>query len=161
MGHIGNVARPGRGASRGSRLTRAHVLSRRAEFVVLDGGGAQRRRCIRLVPRSVRARSRRRSGDQPGAQQPKELLLTGGGARSAFVRQLQAEVFGIPVATVNREEGPAFGAALLAAVGIGAFSNIAAAARATIARQPAAVASLDAHRAYDEAYARFRESYHA
>ena len=93
--------------------------------------------------------------------QPKELLLTGGGARSAFVRQLQAEVFGIPVATVNREEGPAFGAALLAAVGIGAFSNIAAAARATIARQPAAAASLAAHRAYDEAYARFRESYHA
>jgi len=93
--------------------------------------------------------------------QPNELLLTGGGARSTFVRQLQAEIFGIPVATVNREEGPAFGAALLAAVGIGAFSNIAAAARATIARQPAAVASLDAHRAYDEAYARFRESYHA
>jgi xylulokinase len=46
-------------------------------------------------------------------------------------------------------------------VGIGAFANIAAAARATIARQPTESASLAAHRAYDEAYARFRESYHA
>jgi len=92
---------------------------------------------------------------------PNELLLTGGGARSPFVRTLQAEVFGIPVTTVNREEGPAFGAALLAAVGIGAFPDIAGAARATITRQSAEAAPVDAHRAYDAAYARFRESYRA
>lgn len=92
---------------------------------------------------------------------PKELLLTGGGARSAFVRQLQAEVFGIPVTTVNREEGPAFGAALLAAVGIGVFPDIAAATRATVARQPAEAPSADAHRAYDTPYARFKEGYRA
>ncbi|HZI40087.1 MAG TPA: xylulokinase [Gemmatimonadaceae bacterium] len=92
---------------------------------------------------------------------PNELLLTGGGARSAFVRTLQAEVFGIPVATVNREEGPAFGAALLAAVGIGAFPDIGAAARATIMRRPAEAGSSAAHRAYDAPYARFRESYRA
>ena len=92
---------------------------------------------------------------------PNELLLTGGGARSAFVRTLQAEVFGIPVTTVNREEGPAFGAALLAAVGIGAFPDIGAAARATITRRPAEAGSSEAHRAYDAPYARFRESYRA
>jgi xylulokinase len=50
---------------------------------------------------------------------PRHLLVTGGGARSRFVRQLQADVFGLPVVTVNREEGPAYGAALLAAVGAG------------------------------------------
>src|SRR5262249_44422078 len=36
---------------------------------------------------------------------PDHLLLTGGGARSPFVRRLQAEVYGLPVSTVNREEG--------------------------------------------------------
>src|SRR6185436_4600404 len=55
---------------------------------------------------------------------PRQMLLTGGGAKSAFIRRLQADVFGVPVSTVNREEGPAYGAALLAAVGVGAFPNL-------------------------------------
>lgn len=87
---------------------------------------------------------------------PAELLLTGGGARSPFVRRLQAEVYGLPVTTVNREEGPAYGAALLAAVGAGAFPDLAAAARATLVRAPAEAPAVGAHAAYDDAYARFR-----
>ena len=90
---------------------------------------------------------------------PDVLLLTGGGARARFVRQLQAEILGVPVTTVNREEGPAYGAALLAAVGIGGYPDLQAAARATIERRPAETPSTDAHRAYDAPYARFRESY--
>ena len=92
---------------------------------------------------------------------PKELLLTGGGAKSAFVRGLQAEVFGIPVTTVNREEGPAYGAALLAMVGTGCYPDLVAATRATLRRERAQVPSEHAHRAYDAPYARFRESYRA
>ncbi|HEX4684655.1 MAG TPA: xylulokinase [Gemmatimonadaceae bacterium] len=92
---------------------------------------------------------------------PAELLLTGGGAHSPFVRRLQAEVFGVPVTTVNREEGPAYGAALLAAVGAGVFPDLASATRATLERQPPEVPTREAHRAYDAAYARFRESYRA
>jgi xylulokinase len=89
------------------------------------------------------------------------VLLTGGGARSAFVRQLQADVYGLPVCTVNREEGPAFGAALLASVGAGAFRDLAAAARAMIVRGPLEHPVSGAHAAYDEPYARFRDSFHA
>jgi len=92
---------------------------------------------------------------------PAELLLTGGGARSALLRQLQAEVFGVPVTTVNREEGPAYGAALLAAVGVDAFPDLASAAKATLVRSPAFTPTSDAHLAYDEPYARFQESYRA
>ena len=92
---------------------------------------------------------------------PAELLLTGGGARSALLRQLQAEVFGVPVATVNREEGPAFGAALLAAVGVGMFSDLASAGRATLERRRVFTPTSEAHLMYDEPYARFRESYRA
>jgi len=92
---------------------------------------------------------------------PNHMLLTGGGARVPFLRRMQAEVFGLPVCTVNREEGPAYGAALLAAVGAGAFPNLAAAAAATLQRAPVEHPAPGAHAAYDEPYHRFREAFHA
>jgi len=92
---------------------------------------------------------------------PSELLLTGGGARSAFLRRLQAEVYGLPVKMVNREEGPAYGAALLAAVGAGAFANLADAARATLTRTDPERPAEGAHQAYDAPYRRFRALYPA
>src|SRR5438128_5040983 len=67
---------------------------------------------------------------------PSYLLLTGGGAKSEFIRRLQADIFGLPVTTVNREEGPAYGAALLAAVGAGAFPDLRAAVQGTLERAP-------------------------
>jgi xylulokinase len=92
---------------------------------------------------------------------PNHMLLTGGGAKSAFVRQLQAEIFGLPVCTVNREEGPAYGAALLAAVGAGAFPDIATAGKTTLTRAPLMHAEPGAHALYDDAYSRFKEAYRA
>ena len=52
------------------------------------------------------------------------LTLTGGGARSALLRQIFADVFGVPVAvsSVTRHTA-ALGAAALALVGIGAHEN--------------------------------------
>jgi xylulokinase len=92
---------------------------------------------------------------------PSQLLVTGGGARSRFVRRLQADVFGLPVVTVNREEGPAYGAALLAAVGAGVFADLATAAAATLTRGEPEQPDPAAHRAYDEPYRRFRALYPA
>jgi xylulokinase len=60
---------------------------------------------------------------------------------------------------VNREEGPAYGAALLAAVGVGAFPDLAAAARATLVRGPEQHPDPGAHDAYREPYARYRAAY--
>src|SRR6058998_776619 len=88
---------------------------------------------------------------------PAVLLLTGGGAKNAFIRQLQADVFGLPVTTVNREEGGAYGAALLAAVGAGAFPDLQTAVQRTLARRPPAPPNPDIHRAYEEVYDRFRK----
>lgn len=90
---------------------------------------------------------------------PRHLLLTGGGAKSPFIRRLQADVYGVPVSTVNREEGPAYGAALLAMVGTSAFAGLASAARATLTRRPSEQPDSLAHRDYDPIYARFRASY--
>lgn len=54
-----------------------------------------------------------------------EIRATGGGARSPLWRRLQADIYGAPVATLAAEEGPAYGAALLAGVGAGRFANVA------------------------------------
>ena len=86
---------------------------------------------------------------------PGHLLLTGGGAKSAFIRQLQADVFGLPVTTVNREEGGAYGAALLAAVGVGAFPDLQTAVQRTLTREPLTSPNAGTHRAYEPIYERF------
>ncbi len=92
---------------------------------------------------------------------PAHLLLTGGGARSPFLRALQADVFGLPVTTVDREEGPSYGAALLAAVGVGAFSDLVCAAQATLTRSPLQSPDPRQHGAYQEPYQRYRSLYPA
>ena len=52
------------------------------------------------------------------------VRLGGGGARSALWRQIQADVYGYPVETVEAEEGAAYGAALLAGVGGGVWKTV-------------------------------------
>jgi xylulokinase len=89
-----------------------------------------------------------------------EVMITGGGASAPFVRQLQADVYGKPVVPVDQSEGPALGAALLAAIGTGAFADAAAATR-TIRRRPPVPPRPQAHRAYDEPYRRFARLYPA
>ncbi|MDB5073945.1 MAG: xylB, partial [Chloroflexi bacterium] len=52
------------------------------------------------------------------------VRLTGGGAKSPFWQQILADVFNCPVAIQPADEGPAYGAGLLAAVGAGSFVSI-------------------------------------
>jgi xylulokinase len=92
---------------------------------------------------------------------PAQILLTGGGAASPMLRKLQADVYGVPVATVNREEGPAYGAALLGAVAVGAYASVPAACAATLVRAKALAPDGKAHAAYAAPYARFRALYPA
>jgi xylulokinase len=87
-----------------------------------------------------------------------DVLLTGGGARHALLRQMQADVFGISVVTVNREEGSAYGAALLAAIGAGAYRDLDAAVGATVARAPAQPPDPAARDRYEALYAQFRDA---
>ena len=61
-----------------------------------------------------------------------QVRVSGGGARSALWRQIQADIYGVDVHTVNATEGPAFGVALLAMVGAGVFASVPEACDATI-----------------------------
>jgi xylulokinase len=60
------------------------------------------------------------------------IRLGGGGARSSLWRQIQADVYGREVETVEAEEGAAFGAAILAGVGAKAWASVDAACAAVV-----------------------------
>ncbi len=62
----------------------------------------------------------------------REIRVSGGGSKNRLWRQMQADVFARQVSTLRVEQGPAFGVALLAAVGDGAYKSIESACRATI-----------------------------
>jgi xylulokinase len=53
-----------------------------------------------------------------------QVRALGGGARSHLWRQIQADVFGKPVHRTSVDEGPAYGAALLAGVTAGQFKSV-------------------------------------
>ncbi len=53
-----------------------------------------------------------------------KIRLGGGGARSPLWRQIQADIYGQPVETVEAEEGAAYGAAILAGVGAKTWSSV-------------------------------------
>ena len=62
----------------------------------------------------------------------RKVRLGGGGARSALWRQIQADIYGQRVETVEAEEGAAYGAAILAGVGAGAWPSVDAACHAVV-----------------------------
>lgn len=53
-----------------------------------------------------------------------EVRASGGGGKSELWRKMQADIFGTDITTVKSSEGAALGAALLAGVGAGIYSNI-------------------------------------
>lgn len=53
-----------------------------------------------------------------------QVRCSGGGARSRLWRQIMADVIDAPMITINVDEGPAYGAAILAAVAAGLYSTV-------------------------------------
>lgn len=89
----------------------------------------------------------------------REIRLSGGGARSAFWKQLQADIYGRKVVVTGAEEGPAFGVALLAAVGTGAYKNVEEACTATIRVVESTAPNAAAKKAYNAAYPLYGQLY--
>jgi xylulokinase len=89
------------------------------------------------------------------------VRLGGGGSRSALWRQIQSEVYAQPVETVQAEEGAAYGAAILAGVGVKAWSSVDSACKEFL--RPASHTSPDAQRSaiMETAYTRYRRIYPA
>ena len=89
----------------------------------------------------------------------RQVRAGGGGAKSALWRQMQAEVFGKKVVTLNAEQGPAYGVALLAATGAGAYKNIQEACAATIREVSEVKPDRVAKKYYDRAFPVYQDLY--
>jgi len=87
------------------------------------------------------------------------IRLGGGGARSPLWQQIQADIYGQPVELLAAEEGGAYGAALLAAVGVKAWPTVEAACAATI--QVAGEVAPRSAKEMASAYESFRRLYPA
>ncbi len=90
-----------------------------------------------------------------------QVRVSGGGARSALWRQILADTFNAELITVNTSEGAAYGAALLAGVGAGAWANVDAACDATIRQTGSTKPGAEGVAYYDRAYRYYSQLYPA
>jgi xylulokinase len=88
-----------------------------------------------------------------------QVRASGGGARNALWRQIQADIYGCDVHTLNSTEGPAFGVALLAQVGTGGFASVPEACDATIRTVDSTRVDRKVKSFYDRAYAIYGQLY--
>lgn len=86
----------------------------------------------------------------------REIRVTSGGAKGKFWVQLLADMFGTSCHTLESDEGPAFGAAILAGVGVGIWPSVATACRETVR---AALSTSPRDVPYNESHARYRALY--
>ncbi len=89
----------------------------------------------------------------------REIRVSGGGARSELWRQMQADIYGRKVCTINAAEGPAYGVALLAAAGTGAYKNVVEACTATIDVVSSTAPINKQKKKYNECYPTYRSLY--
>jgi xylulokinase len=90
--------------------------------------------------------------EEVGPGEARQVRISGGGARSALWRMILASVFETELVTVNATEGAAYGAALLAAVGLGNWEDLSAACRSSVK----ITGTTEPNPAWTDAY---RESY--
>ncbi|NIM92807.1 MAG: xylulokinase [Anaerolineales bacterium] len=90
-----------------------------------------------------------------------QVRLSGGGAKSHLWRQILADVLGVELVTVNTTEGAAYGASLLAGVGVGLWEDVSSACDSTIRVTGSTVPEARNKALYAEYYPHYRALYPA
>ena len=88
-----------------------------------------------------------------------ELRVTGGGAKSPVWRDILAGILNTPLRQLAVDEGPAFGAAILAAAGTGFFKDVPAACAAMVKTADGIAVQADLAAEYAQLLPLFRETY--
>lgn len=124
------------------QTTRLHM-----SLAVLEGVAFALRNCLELARScgiAVRASS-----------------VCGGGARSVLWQKIIANVLNVELSTLKTEQGPAYGAAMLAMVACGEYADVASAAAAIVSKRPSVAPEKGLAAAYNERYKKFRALYPA
>ncbi len=91
----------------------------------------------------------------------KHTRICGGGARSGLWRRVTASVLRTAVETTATENGPAFGAALLAMTGCGEYGSVAEACASCVRAGGVTLPEAELADRYDEIYAVYKDIYPA
>ena len=87
--------------------------------------------------------------------------ICGGGAKSALWKQIFANVLNMSIDTVETEEGPSYGGAILAAVACGQWKDVDSAVRELVAVKETVEPEPNIAALYNERYEQFRRIYPA
>lgn len=87
--------------------------------------------------------------------------VCGGGAKSGLWKRILANVLNVEVLSPETEQGPAYGAALLAMVGAGRFKSVEEAAKALVKLQGRIFPESNFADKYERKYRTFRKFYPA
>lgn len=96
-----------------------------------------------------------------GLAEIRQVRASGGGAKSALWRQILADVLNAELVTVNTTEGAAYGAALLAGVGAGAWPDVDTACEACVTVTGSTSPQPEIAASYEPLYAQYRQLYPA
>ncbi len=90
---------------------------------------------------------------------PEYSTVCGGGAKSALWIKILANVLAMPLYTVETEQGPAYGAAMLAMVACGEYKSVEEAAKALVRTRLAATPERQSVSRYEQRYSAFKSLY--
>ena len=91
----------------------------------------------------------------------KEIRAIGGGAKSGVWQQILADVLGEEINLLNVEEGPAFGAALIAGVGVGVYDSFTEAVNRIIKVKKTIVPGIQNTEKYNQYYQLYKKLYYS
>ena len=90
-----------------------------------------------------------------------QVRASGGGARSDFWQQLQADIYKAPLVLTNSSEGGAYGVAILAGVGTGVWKSVEEACKASIKQTKKVSPKKKSSDLYDRCYTEYGKLYPA
>lgn len=91
----------------------------------------------------------------------KKIISVGGGAKNKEWLQIQADIFDATIVTMGTEQGPAMGAAMIAAVGAGWFADLKECASVVVSYKDEIHSIPENVEKYKNSYKKYREIYPA
>ena len=91
----------------------------------------------------------------------KEIRAIGGGAKSRVWQQILADILGEEINLLNVEEGPAFGAALIAGVGVGVYNSFAEAVNVIVKVKKTIVPRTQNTEKYNQFYQLYKKLFYS